>query len=195
MKINFKNTLLATLLSLLSWPSLAQWTLESEHSTINFTTVKKEHILENHQFDKFEAAVSAQGQLNLSIDLNSVNTNIAIRDQRMKTHLFNTPVYPQATFKAHISHEMLKHISVGKSKGISVEGLVDLHGHTQQVTVNVLVTKISEKRLLVVSQTPLVIYAQNFGLIAGINKLKSLAQLPSITHSVALNFVLNFTAQ
>lgn len=46
-----------------------------------------------------------------------------------------------------------------------------------------------------VNQESLIINAQDFDLISGINKLQTLANLPSITFSVPVNFILTFTHQ
>jgi hypothetical protein len=46
---------------------------------------------------------------------------------------------------------------------------------------------------VVTTLQPVIIKAEDFALVAGINKLKSLASLPSIAYSVPVSFVLTFT--
>jgi hypothetical protein len=53
--------------------------------------------------------------------------------------------------------------------------------------------KLSETNMVVTTQEPVIIKAEDFALVAGINKLKSLAHLPSIAYSVPVSFVLTFT--
>lgn len=178
---------------LFSGYSLADWQLTPVDSAINFISVKKEHLVENHSFNHFSATITDKGQVTLSIDLTSVDTKIGIRDQRMKDYLFNTKVFPKATFKTQLNTKSLASLVNGASENMDVTGEVDLHGHKQTVTLKVLVTKLSAEKLLVVNKEPLIINAEDFELIAGINKLQSLANLPSITHRVPVNFILTFT--
>lgn len=177
----------------MAFPSTANWKLSLKDSSINFLSVKKTHITENHFFNQFSASITNDGNINLEIDLTSVDTKIAIRNDRMKEHLFNTGVFPTASFSAEIKPELLEKLAVAESKVVELKGVIRLHGQSQDVVLNTLVTKVNHEKLLVVSQHSLIIYAQNFDLIEGINKLQALAKLPSITHSVPVNFVLTFT--
>ncbi|MEW6992197.1 YceI family protein [Colwelliaceae bacterium 6441] len=181
--------------SLLAFQSMADWQLTPDNSTVNFTSVKKEHLIENHYFNRVSANITEQGEATLTIDLSSVNTKIAIRDQRIKEHLFNIATFPQATFSAQIDMQKIATLLVGSTGEMQISGQVDLHGHKQNLVVKVLVTKVSKDIVLVASQESLIIKAQDFDLVAGINKLKSLANLPSISYSVPVNFVLTFTHQ
>lgn len=191
----FKKIIFIILMNIIAFQSAADWQLNQKDSTVNFTTVKKEHVIENHYFNNVSANISKEGQINLSIDLTSVNTKIAIRDQRMKEHLFNTLLFPQALFTAQLDIHQLENLALGSSKAIRINGRIELHGQNQEVLIKVLVTKLSNATLLVASQESLIIKAQDFDLVAGINKLQALANLPSITHSVPVNFILKFTHQ
>lgn len=195
MNIHFKKITGLLLAGLFSCYSAAEWQLTPTDSTINFISVKKTHLVENHSFNNFSASITDQGQVNLSIDLTSVDTKIAIRDQRMKDYLFNTKIFPKATFTTQLNDKALASLANGASENMKVTGEIDLHGQKQTITIKVLVTKLTAKKLLVVNLEPLIISAEDFDLIAGINKLQSLANLPSITHRVPVNFVLTFTHQ
>lgn len=190
---SIKRVTLLLLTTVFALPSFANWQLNQENSSINFISVKKEHITENHYFDKFSASISEEGNVNLEIALSSVNTKIDIRNERMKEHLFNVSVTPTATFTTQVNMKEIAQLPVGESKAMQVAGEVNLHGQSQNVTLKALVTKLSNEKILVVSQESLIIKAQDFGLVAGINKLQELAKLPSITHTVPVNFVLTFT--
>jgi polyisoprenoid-binding protein YceI len=191
----FKKIMFIILMNIIAFQSAADWQLSQQNSTVNFTTVKKEHVIENHYFENVSANISKEGKINLSIDLTSVNTKIAIRDQRIKEHLFNTLLFPKAIFTAQLNTNQLENLMSGSSKALRINGRIELHGQSQDVLINVLVTKLSKTTLLVASQESLIIKAQDFDLVAGINKLQALANLPSITHSVPVNFILMFTHQ
>ncbi len=191
----FKKIMFIILMNIIAFQSAADWQLSQQNSTVNFTTVKKEHVIENHYFENVSANISKEGKINLSIDLTSVNTKIAIRDQRIKEHLFNTLLFPKAIFTAQLNTNQLENLMSGSSKALRINGRIELHGQSQDVLINVLVTKLSKTTLLVASQESLIIKAQDFDLVAGINKLQALANLPSITQSVPVNFILMFTHQ
>jgi polyisoprenoid-binding protein YceI len=195
MNVSFKKIIVLLFSGLFTCYSNADWQLEQEHSSINFNSVKKEHVVENHFFNHFSASISEKGIVNLAIDLSSVDTKIGIRDQRMKEHLFNTNLFPQALFTAQLNVEDLENMDVESSRSINITGEIDLHGQRQKMVMKVLVTKLSPTKLLVTNQKSVIIKAQDFDLISGINKLQKLANLPSITHSVPVNFILIFTHQ
>jgi len=174
-------------------PTFANWQLDHSNSIISFITIKKEHIAENHQFEKFSGSIDITGKVILDIDLSSVNTAIEIRDQRIKEHLFNTSIFPKATFTSQVNVTQLLALQVGMSEELSIKGDISLHGQVQSVTTKVLVTRLNEKKILVSSLQPLLIKAENFGLVKGINKLQALAHLPSISYVVPVSFNLQYT--
>ena len=187
-----KKTLL-TLATLCSFSALADWHLEQQNSSVSFTTFKKEHIAENHQFESINAVVADSGKVQLTIDLSSVNTNIPIRDQRMQEHLFQTNKFANATFTTDLEDDFLASLKAGQSEVKVLSGVIDLHGQQQSVAVTVQVSKLATNKILVTSVKPLLLKAGDFALVAGVNKLQELAGLPSISHTVPVVFTLNFT--
>lgn len=184
--------LLSLLLTcLVIFPAFSQWQLNLNNSQVSFVTIKNQHIAENQRFDRFSGQLH-QGKVNISIDLASVNTNIGIRDERMKAHLFDIGVFPTATFTADIAEQAVNGIAVGQSQRLTVSGEIALHGAKQKVQAEVLVAKLSKTSILVTSLQPILIKAKDFTLVKGINKLQELAGLSSIGYTVPLSFVLTF---
>lgn len=178
---------------LFALPSLANWQLSNDKSQFNFVTTKKSSGTEVHQFSLLKGDVSAKGEVNLIIDLTSVETNISIRNERMQKFLFETDLFPQATFTTSVEQQAIETLKVGEIVQIDLKGEISLHGLTQVVNTQVQVIKLQDNSLLVNSLKPVVIQAKAFNLEAGIEKLKSLAALPSINHSVLVTFSLHFT--
>ena len=77
-------------LTLLTQPALADWTLDNERSIVNFISIKNASIGEVHRFRSLAGSVSDDGAVRLVIDLDSVETLIPIRNQRMRELLFET---------------------------------------------------------------------------------------------------------
>ena len=98
------------------------WSLNPEHSSISIITTKNNAISEVSQFKKFSGKINSDGQLSISIDMNSLETNIPIRNERMQKHLFQTDVYNTADIRAQLNP---KDLSLGVHN-ISFD--VDLHG-------------------------------------------------------------------
>jgi polyisoprenoid-binding protein YceI len=177
---------------LITAPAYSAWKIDSSKSSLTFVSIKKGTIAENHRFKKFSGGIN-KGIANISIDLNSVDTKIAIRDERIAEYLFETAKFSQASFSVQLNENEIDAIASGSSKNMTLKGRFDLHGQQQDLTVNVVVMKLSEKNMVVTTQEAVIIKAEDFALVAGINKLKSLAHLPSIAYSVPVSFVLTFT--
>jgi len=175
-----------------TFPAFSAWQLDGQSSVLSFVTIKKGDVAEAHKFTRLEGSVTDEGKVNFSIALASVNTSIAIRDERMKEFLFKTSIFPKATFTAQLDMTLLNKIAAGKSILMSFSGDINLHGETQQVNVQVMVAKLSDKQFIVSSLQPVLLNAKNFSLIAGVQKLQQLAKLPSISNAVPVSFVLTF---
>ncbi len=175
-----------------SLPVLAAWQLDNDKSRLTFMSVKKATIAENHHFSKLEGHIDANAQVNINVDLASVNTNIAIRDERMKQFVFESDKYASATFNAQLDNAMLKALKAGDMKQLTVDGQLDFHGQKQAISMHVNVIKLIENKISVHTSQPFFIKADAFGVVAGINKLKELAALPSIDYVVPVSFSVTF---
>jgi polyisoprenoid-binding protein YceI len=180
-------------LALTSLPSFAVWQLDNNNSILNFISIKKGTVAENHRFTALEGKIDKQGKVNIMVDLASVDTNITIRDERMKKFVFETDKYTSAVFDAQLDKAMLATLHVGESHVKKVTGNLSFHGQSQAVTIEVNVSRINEKTLLVSTTKPFFIKADAYGVVAGINKLKELAALPSIDFVVPVSFSVTFT--
>lgn len=184
---------LTTLLSLLalSFSSQAQWSLDNSESSLSFLSTKKAQITEIHTFEKLSGQVSDAGELTVSVDLTSVATNIPIRDERMQSMLFNTDKFASATFTAALPAG-LQNLAVGAQVSNDVTGKLSLHGITADATFSVMASRINETTLLVTTLKPTVINAASFGLADGIEALREIAKLDSITLAVPVSFTATF---
>lgn len=170
----------------------AEWVIDPTKSQLNFISTKKINVAEVHKFNNIEGQLNTQGQLEIEIDLMSVDTHIAIRDERIKTFLFEVNKFTTATLRAMIEPSALEAIAEGASERFTVDATLHLHGETQPLVADVIVTRLVGAKLSVVSVTPIILNAGDFSLVAGIDKLTSLAKLPSISHAVPVSFYLTF---
>lgn len=183
----------AAVLASCSVAALADWNLVPAESAISFFSVKKDAIGENHQFLKFSGALDKTGHATLNIDLNSAETHVPIRNERLQTMLFETAQFPAATVSAVIDMGRLKGLSVGAVQSLDTELSIDLHGKQKTYAAKLQLVKLSGHKLLVTSVAPVVINAADFDLVAGIDKLKEVAALPAIATAVPVSVSLVFS--
>ena len=129
----------ATLIAL-SIPGMAlasTWNLDPEHSSVGF---KVRHLMISNvkgNFDKFNGIIDiddkdiTKSKVQVSIDTNSVNTNVQKRDAHLRSaDFFDVAKYPTMTF---VSNKVVK---AGKNK-LKVTGYLTLHGVTKEVVLDV----------------------------------------------------------
>lgn len=182
------------LASCMATPSNASWTLDGDNSTLSFISTKAINVAEVHGFAALAGGVDETGELEITIDLASVDTGIEIRDDRMREMLFDTASFSVARLNTSVDMGLLSELAPGESSTASVGGELSLHGHTVSLTFDVLITRTSASGLLVVSERPVVISAAQFGLAEGVESLREIAGLPSISVAVPVSFVLLFNA-
>jgi hypothetical protein len=89
---------------------------------------------------------------------------------------------------------VLAQVSGGKQTVYELVGKISLHGQQAEANCRVMISPNKDKTITVSSITPMIIDADSFGLVAGINKLKEIAGLKSIAYTVPVTFSLSFKA-
>jgi polyisoprenoid-binding protein YceI len=168
-------------------PDSGGWTLVSENSNLSFFSVKNGAVGEVHRFLTLDGRISPLGQARISIELDSVETAIPIRNERMREMLFETPDYPAA--------EVVAQVDTRASGEVDFTGELTLHGATVPVSTRVLVQRREDGSVVVSSLDPIVVTASLFGLAEGIDRLRQIAGLQSIATAVPVNFVLTFAPE
>lgn len=171
----------------------AAWVVNPEKSFIYFTTYKNVDIAESHSFSKIQGQVNEVGLATIDIQLDSLNTNIPIRDQRMKEMLFETQSYPKVTITAQLDKPWLQQVDQGISQKRKINAKLSLHGKSKDVKLHLFVTKTQKGEVVASSIKPVIINAEFWGLHTGVEKLKKVAGLNSISLSVPVSFTINFS--
>jgi polyisoprenoid-binding protein YceI len=173
----------------------AAWDLDSSASYLNFVTTKNTHNVEVHNFSTLTGAIGTNGVATVTIDLNSVNTNNPTRDQRVRDFLFETVTFPNATITVTVPATLLSSLAAGQTTQTDVSAIIDLHGVSKTVTTRVSVQRLSSSRILVQSAAPVLTRADDFNLTAGVETLRALVSLTSISVAVPVDFALVFNAR
>ena len=187
-----KTLLYFWVLFLFSTPVFPDWNLVNEESRLNFISIKASDIAEIHTFKQLSGSVKDNGQAQVVINLSSLETLIPIRNERMGNLLFETKVYPVASFKLKLDLQTFLLTEVGKSSDVTLRGVLELKGKQFTMPVKISVTRLSDQSFLVKSSEPLLLNAGSLGLSDGIESLRVIAGLPSISKSVPVTFSLIF---
>ncbi|MFT5012092.1 MAG: polyisoprenoid-binding protein YceI [Dinoroseobacter sp.] len=171
--------------------SLAEWTLDGAHSSLGFVSIKNGLIVESHDFKNLSGSIEADGDAELVIDLNSVDTLIPIRNERIRAMLFNTEKYAEAVVRIPLDIDRYSGLKIGANATDSVKGTLYLNGITAEVMTSVIVVR-GKSHVVVSSVKPMILNAAQWGLVPGIEALRAIANLTSITPAVPVSFSLKY---
>src|SRR5688572_8053740 len=95
----------ALLLLVAASQSHAEWTLDGRASSFFYVTTKAAAVTEVNSFSGLSGGISDEGKASLVIDLETVDTAIEIRDQRMRDLVFQVADFPDATVSVDVDAE------------------------------------------------------------------------------------------
>lgn len=173
------------LLLLLATEAVAgYWQLDEVSSAIQFISVKNTTISEQHKFTRLKGSIDPDGKVELRIDLHAVETNIPIRNERMRSLLFNEN--SEAVFTANLGADFeVRPESIHK-----ISGTLQLNGVTQPLSLEVCVIMLSNRQAIINMSKPTNINAADYNLLPGIEALREIASLMSIEPVVSVTFSL-----
>jgi len=179
-------------LSLSTAPALAGWSLDPARSHLAFVSVKAKDIGEVHSFTEMAGTIGDDGQVQVSLMLDSVETLIPVRNERMREFLFQTTDYKDATLTAKVDPAIIAGMKPGDIADVTAEGILSLHGRQQPMIINMQAAKVGDDKVMVASTKPLIVDAAKFGMGEGVEKLREIAGLESISNAVPVTFVMTF---
>lgn len=188
----FRNLLLAICLLAPCGVAWADWELDSTESAVNFVSIKNNGVGEVHSFASLVGFIGAAGNVQLTINLDSVETLIEIRDERMRELLFETVRFPAAQVTTQVDPALLAEAARGKAVTTDLPVTLTLHGQEKTLNISVVIVGEDSGSLRVLSTQPVVINAADFGLEAGVTALKEIAGLKSISNAVPVTLQLLF---
>jgi len=187
-----KRILMAALMLLPLTAWAGDLKLDNDQSAVTFVSVKKGSVGEVHHFSRLSGEADGS-HATVDIDLASVETGVAIRNERMRGMLFDVSRFATAKIRADTSTLNVKQLKAGEQLAATVSVNVGLHGISKQLEASVTVVRLANGGLMVSSRAPVIVNAADFGLEGGIEALRDAAKLPSIATAVPVSFVLVFT--
>jgi len=187
-----KNLLCTTVLILVT-SGLNALEMDSSRSTLNITSVKNDRLAELFTFEKVSGAIDdASGKASIEVALDSIDSGIEVRDERMRNYLFNTEAFSTASFTADVDLKALNSLKPGEQREVELKGELALNGHTVPMSFQTQVTRLNSGALSVATVAPGFIDVTRHKMAPGIEKLRSLAGLDNISLAVPVTFSVVF---
>ena len=156
-------------------------------SQVQFVSIKNNAIGEVSHFETLAGTVTDAGEVEVRVALDSVETNIGIRNERMKQMLFEVGLYPEAVITAQLDTEAVGAMSDGGTTHVALQ--IGLHGQTviKDAQLNVSVT---DQGLSATTAQPILLTAAEFGLEGGVAALQAVAGLNAISRVIPVTVAL-----
>ena len=187
-----KKTTLGLAVALMSGAAAADWTLNNDASSLYYLTTKNVHVTEMNTFNHLSGSIDADGAATVSIDLTSVDTAVEIRDERMREMFFNAADFPAAKVSLTFDPAVLEGMEAGSRVVMDdVNAGLTLHDITREIKAGLVVVGLQDG-VQVSSLKPIVVRADDFGLAAGVEALRAIVGLDSITNNAPVSFTFVF---
>lgn len=163
------------------------WTVDPGASSFGFISVKNAEVAEEHSFGELSGAVT-DGKAEILISLASVETQIDIRNERMRDMLFHVEKTPTMTVTADIDLAQFKGLAIGERETVEVDLTVNTGAEEMGYFATLNVTRVAEDAVTVSTAKPIAVHAGDLGYADGIEALRDVAGLESISLIVPVSF-------
>lgn len=180
-------------LALTTGTAQAAWQLDAQQSSLRFVTVKNDVVAETHSFKQLQGQWADNGQFSVEIAVESLDTLIPIRNERMLEHLFNAKQFPLIKATGQIDVAKVKAMKTGALQNEKVEMSLTLLEQNQKVMVDLNIVKLADNRVLAFTKSPVLVKAADFKLDTGVRKLQEIAKLNRIELVVPVSFDVQFS--
>ena len=172
--------------ALLSPLAFADWQI-GPGSQVQFVSIKNNTVGEVSHFETLSGSVTDAGDVEVRVVLDSVETNVGIRNERMKTMLFEVGLYPEAVITAQLDAGSMAALSSGGVTNVALQ--IDLHGQsvTKEAQLNIAVT---DQGVSATTAQPILLTAAEFGLEGGVAALQAVAGLNAISRVIPVTVAL-----
>lgn len=192
-----KKVILSAVLLSSSWAQAAQWVSNDNAITFLTTKVNQENasITEQSSFQNSQARLDESGNFILEIDLNSVQTNVEIRDERLRDWVFQTDKFAQAKVSATLDVKALEQLAVGEVLKLQQPLVLDVHGEQVDLQADLAIQKVAEDKLMVSTLSPVIVDTSAVNMKDGVAELVKVMALSSIVQQVPVSFNAQFVRQ
>lgn len=168
----------------------ADWQVDSSYSRVSFVTVKRGNMADVQFFSTVTGVIDQHGSARLALPYESLDNTLALQTERMRETLFKADQYPEAVITSQIDLPTWEQMPVGSIRQEKLDFELEINGQKQRLKADVSVTRIGETLVQVSTLQPVLIKAIDFSLLEGLDKLKEIASVPSITPEVPVSVLL-----
>lgn len=179
------RSLTCVLLLLITQATLADWRLTAA-SKVGYVSIKNNVIAEHNYFSGVTGSLNKKGQLKVSIDLSTVETQVDIRNQRMRDLFFEVMQYPEAVVTAQLDMQELAQVESGAPLELVKPFTLSMHGIESTAEAHLRIVSVGG-RAWVSTVRPILISAADFGLEGGVAALRKIAGLEAIAAVVPVS--------
>jgi hypothetical protein len=169
---------------------LADWQIDSGFSRVSFVSIKRGTMADVQYFSTVTGLIDQKGNARLALPYDSLDNTMALQSERMKEVLFKADRYPEAIITSQIDLSRWEQMPVGDIRQEKLDFELDLNGQKQRLKADVSVTRIGETLVQISTLQPVLVKAVDFGLMEGLDKLKEIASVPSITPEIPVTVLL-----
>lgn len=166
----------------------APWRLDLAQSELGLTSTKNNQISERHTLRFSSGSISAEGEVRVEVDLGSIETRIPIRNERMLKFLFGSET--SALVTVDLDPEVIAPLADGEVRSLNPSVAISANNHEVLLPVTLSATVADGSRVRVSGSGEL--DAATLGYSTGIEMLREIAGLKSISLNVPIDFVLIF---
>ncbi|MEM7505878.1 MAG: YceI family protein [Pseudomonadota bacterium] len=157
------------------------WNLSPDESKITFGSIKKNAVGEAHHFSGLSGTVGEDGAATVDIDVASVETWIDIRNERMLEHVFASENFPKVTIATNIDMAEVSGLAAGETTTMTTTANLSFLGKEVPVEADLFIAVLGKNKVLVTTDEMIMLSTADLGVEPGIDELKKLADLPSIS--------------
>ena len=172
--------------------ALADWVLDSNNSNLSYGSIKNGFIGESNTFKSISGSIDEDGHINIDIDLSSVDTQLELRDQRMRDIVFKVAENASAKLTGDMNFEAHHDQEIGTSRKVEASIGIELVGQKIDYDVVLLVTRLAEDKVMVTPHGVIFLDVEDFELAGAIETLRELAGLDTIATVAPMSFYLTF---
>ncbi|WP_421790011.1 YceI family protein [Hyphobacterium sp.] len=159
----------------------SNWQLNGDASDITFVSYKNVDVAEVSRFEALSGAVSSEGAARVAVEAASVESYVDIRNERLRDMFFNVADYPVIELTAQLDPADYGALEIGDNLQTELTLSITMNGEVRTNWANVRVVRNGEDSLLVMTSEPVLIDAREYGMEAGIEALRDIVGLSSIS--------------
>lgn len=176
-------------------PYAPGWDLDPATSFIRFSSIKNvdgQDVVETHSFATFDSKIEADGKATINVKLESVDTRNDLRNVRMRFLFFETFKFPEAVVTTQLAPEMAAGLAPGGQKQVQLPFSLDIHGATNRLVTDAIITPDGNDRFVATSARPIVFNVEDFQLGDNLRKIAETAGGFSIVPEMNITYQFTF---